>query len=32
MQTVANTKRVSLGNQAAKTTLNSNTAQADSYF
>lgn len=32
MQTAANMKRVSLGNQAAKTTLNSNITQADSYF
>lgn len=32
MQTAANMRRASLGNQAAKTILNSNPTQADSNF
>lgn len=32
MQTVANMRRVRLGNEAAKTILNSNPIQATSYF
>lgn len=32
MQTAANMRRVSLGNEAAKTIVNSNPTQATSYF